>query len=508
MKLTRKLTLALALSVLLVLALGGYLQTRREVALFNRDSSRDHQLLATKLAAAVGEVRKLEGDRVAEQVLTRASPPGAPVQIRWVRLENGETGEPPLALDAARRALASHREVQVVDERGAGMLLTYHPIPGESPALLELSESLAEQRAYTRVTVLNVCAATLIVGVVCGLVAYGLGASIVGAPVRQLVDKARRVGRGDLKSPLVLRANDELGLLAREMNARSENLANARARADAEAAARIGALEQLRHADRLATVGKLAAGIAHELGTPLNVVAGRAQMIESGKVEAAEARSSARIIARQAERMSAIIRQLLDFARQGNVQTSQVELLQLLQEAVDLLAPLGQKRRVRVQVSAASRTASATVSRGHMLQAVMNLIVNAVQASRENAVVDVEVGQSHNVVTPNGKRGSFATITVKDSGQGMTREVKDHAFEPFFTTKGVGEGTGLGLSVAYGIVSDHGGFITVRSEPGLGSDFRIHLPLTRSDSEPLLESPRVDTGASPRASEPGPAPSR
>lgn len=497
MKVTRKLTFAIALGVVLVLGLGGYLQVHREVALFDRDSSRDHQVLAMKLAGTVAEVRRLEGDQIAADVIAHASRPGAALRIRWVRLREGEPGDPPLVPEAARRALATVGEVQLVDHRGAGTLITYYPVLGGQPALIELSESLAEQRAYTRVTVLHVAATTVSVGLICILVAYLLGASIVGAPVRQLVDKARRVGRGELKGPLVLRSDDELGLLAREMNAMCDNLSAAIAKADAEMAARISALEQLRHADRLATVGKLAAGIAHELGTPLNVVAGRAKMIEQGEVLDQDARGSARVIVEQTQRMSAIIRQLLDFARQRGSQTGSVDLCHLLREAVELLAPLGQKRHVKVQISAASRSAMTTISRGHMLQAVMNLIVNAVQASRENSVVDVEAGQSDEIAAaPSGARGPFATITVKDHGQGMTEEVATHAFEPFFTTKGVGEGTGLGLSVAYGIVSDHGGFITVSSELGRGSEFRIHLPLTGQNAQPRLATPASPAPAS------------
>jgi signal transduction histidine kinase len=472
MQLTRKLTLAIASGVAFVLAVSGALQTRREIAQFERDSTRDHQVLAAKLAAAVTEVRRLEGDRMAADVIAHASDPGAALRIRWVQLEPGGPGDPPLLSAAARRALERREEVQQVDPSGHGMLVTYHPVAGGAPALIEVSESLAEARAYTRVTQLNVGATTVAVGMVCVLIAYMLGASIVGAPIRKLVGKARRVGRGDLREPLVLRQNDEFGLLAREMNAMCENLAAAMAKAEAETAARISALEQLRHADRLATVGKLAAGIAHELGTPLNVVCGRARMIEIGEVSPEQARGSARVIAEQAQRMTAIIRQLLDFARQRGPQMGNVDLLHLVREAVDLLAPLGKKRKVVVRIAATSRAQTATISRSHMLQAVMNLIVNAMQASPEGGVVDVEVGHSDE-----DPAGPMATLTVTDYGQGMSREVTDHAFEPFFTTKGVGEGTGLGLSVTYGIVSEHRGFITVRSELGRGSTFCIHLPL-------------------------------
>src|SRR5204863_590761 len=120
--------------------------------------------------------------------------------------------------------------------------------------------------------------------------------------------KARRVGTGDLSGPLHLRQRDELGELANEINLMCERLAE-------ERGAREQATEQLRHADRLTTVGKLASGLAHELGTPLNVVRGRAKLIVDHEVEGKEVTDSARIVVEQAERMTALIRQLLDFAR-------------------------------------------------------------------------------------------------------------------------------------------------------------------------------------------------
>jgi two-component system, NtrC family, sensor kinase len=138
---------------------------------------------------------------------------------------------------------------------------------------------------------------------------------MVGRPTRRLRDFARRTGTGDLGGSLRAQQRDEIGELAAEMNRMCERLREANDRLQRETAARIGAIEQLRHTDRLRPVGTLASGIAHELRTPLNVVAGRAKMVASGEVIGAEATDSCRIIVDQVDRIAKIIRQLLDFAR-------------------------------------------------------------------------------------------------------------------------------------------------------------------------------------------------
>src|SRR5206468_11104743 len=126
--------------------------------------------------------------------------------------------------------------------------------------------------------------------VIAGMLALVLGVLFIGRPISRLAAKARRVGTGDLSGPLQLSQRDELGELAKEINLMCERLAD-------ERSAREQATDQLRHADRLTTVGKLASGLAHELGTPLNVVAGRAKLIATGEVEGAEVIDSARIVA-------------------------------------------------------------------------------------------------------------------------------------------------------------------------------------------------------------------
>jgi signal transduction histidine kinase len=300
--------------------------------------------------------------------------------------------------------------------------------------------------------------------------------------VRALVEQARRIGAGELGTRLDLSQHDEIAELGREMNAMSSKLSDANARLVAETAARVHALEQLRHADRLVTVGKLASGIAHELGTPLNVVSGRAKMISQSPASDEPMRNNARIVMEQSERMAQIIRQLLDFARAGKPNKASVDLRHLVASTLSLLRPIAEKRRVTLQLETAEPVSDVIVDAAQLQQVVTNLVVNAVQATPESGVVEIGLHtslrpQRDSAPGPEKPARAYVCITVTDRGIGMSAETLERIFEPFFTTKDVGEGTGLGLAVAYGIVQEHGGFITVESKLAAGSRFEVYLPV-------------------------------
>jgi signal transduction histidine kinase len=269
--------------------------------------------------------------------------------------------------------------------------------------------------------------------------------------------------------------------MAAELDAAAQEVAR-------ETAARLRALEQLRHADRLTTAGKLASGLAHELGTPLNVVAGRAKMIASDEVESpAEGRESARIIAEQAERMTRIVRQLLDFARRGVSEKRSTDLGALASQTAALLEALASKRGVSLRCAEPARPVWAGVDAAQISQAVTNLVVNAIHASAAGSEVTLAVSACD--VAPEGRPGPWVVLEVRDRGTGISAEQLPEIFDPFFTTKPVGEGTGLGLTVAHGIAEEHGGWIDVESEPSRGSCFRIWLPRGPLDGSAARRSP-------------------
>jgi signal transduction histidine kinase len=242
------------------------------------------------------------------------------------------------------------------------------------------------------------------------------------------------------------------------------------------------AVEQLRHADRLNAIGKMAAGVAHELGTPLNVVGGRAQLIAMERVTGPDVRKSAETIQRQVERMSQILRNMLDFARRGGGASGPVELGRIVRDTVSLLQPLAVKSRVTLSVEEGEPVV-ARIPAAELQQVLTNLVMNAVHAMPSGGGVHLSLGvQEVNEPPPYAMRApSYAFIRVRDEGTGIPESVLPHIFDPFFTTKEVGVGTGLGLSVSFGIVRDHGGWIAVCSEVGRGAELTIFLPQSSAD---------------------------
>ena len=477
MRLTRKLILALTLVTVIVLGVHALLRVRREVELFEDDTLRDDAFMARVLARAVKDAWRAGGEPAAAAIFRDTELTGHTVRVRWVWLDRVDPHVPAaLREDARRHKLGATR---VAGPNGDDLVtLVAIQVPDGRLGGLELVEPLAAQRRYIRTTVRDTVVSTAILIATLSAASLLVGLIFIGGPTRALVAKARRVAGGDLSGPLAITQRDELGQLAAEINAMCDQLAGARDRATAETEARIATVEQLRHADRLTTVGRLAAGVAHELGTPLNVVAGRAQMIAAGELAGDEIATSARIIDEQAKRMTAIVRQLLDFARARPARREVVALRTLTTRTLAIVETIARTKGVQVTLVDGAAV-DATADDGPLQQALLNLLVNAIQATAPGGVVTISIDETE--ATPPagspGARGRWARLTVDDKGIGIAAADLPRVFEPFFTTKGIGEGTGLGLAVTYGIVRDAGGWIDVVSEPGRGSVFSVYLPV-------------------------------
>jgi signal transduction histidine kinase len=351
-------------------------------------------------------------------------------------------------------------------------------LPNARAAAVEVGESLRNELTFIRTSHNAMAIATLGIAAVCGLIAMGLGWWFVGRPMALLRDKTRRVGEGDFSGRLVLRQRDEIGELAREIDAMCDRIVEANERLARESDARVAAIEQLRHTDRLATVGQLASGVAHELGTPLNVVSARAKMIAANEGATEPIVQHAKIVVEQAERMTDIIRQLLDFSRRRGMKPGLVDLRTIVTRAVDMVSSVADANHVQIVTQLPGAPVLARADQGQLEQALTNFVLNGIQAMPQGGTL--RVGASTRRVRPpaepGGPEADYLCLIVTDEGEGISRDNLLRIFEPFFTTKGVGQGTGLGLSVAYGIVSEHGGWIDVESQVGSGSRFIIHLP--------------------------------
>ena len=479
MRLTAKLIVAFMVGNILLAAIYGYLAVQREVRIFERTAMEEAEIIGK----AMSDVWRRRGRSEMIEVLRQVADGNLSMRIRWVRFDSRpeEDSFPSCAAERlAAIALGQPVEVEATDADGQCWMIVYWPIAADAGEKVALEFARSEMALDESKRDIVYRIAMLIGGmaVLSGLFAFVLGVRFVGAPLRQLMEKTRRVACGDLTGPIHLASRDELAELGESLNQMCDQLARSQTRIREETAARIAAMEQLRHADRLKTVGRLASGIAHELGTPLNVISGRAGLIASGRLSPEEVNQSAVAIKREAEKMTAIIRQVLDFARPSSPHKAPVDLRPIVRQTTDLLAPLAEKRSIRLDFSEGSEPLVAEADAGQIQQVLTNLIVNAVQAMASGGKVEISL-QRRRAEPPDGPSDAaknWLCIDVRDWGVGIPEEHVQHLFEPFFTTKGVGEGTGLGLSIAYGIVQEHGGWIDVTSRPAEGSCFTVFLP--------------------------------
>jgi two-component system NtrC family sensor kinase len=482
MKLTLKLSLTFLLGLTLVLAVYAWSTLNREADLFSSDMQRDNLLTARVIAVAVEKPAAGSDSDNVKAILRRINLLESPVRVRWVSLDPSSRGSDAAGLTGPQRAALSQGRQSVVvtaGRRNGEEMLTYVPVPADGlRGAIEVAEPMADLQRYIKGTFVRIATTTVAIVLVCGLLVVLIGTRLVGRPVSRLVDGFRRVAIGDLAHRPEVSQRDELGELAVEFGAMCDQLGDARKHAAEEAAKRLEALEQLRHADRLRTVGQLTAGVAHELGTPLNVVWARASMIARGEAVGDEARGCAMVIEDQSQRMTRIIRSLLEFARPRPPQKALVDLRQIAQNTLDVLGATARKQGVSLELIGESAASPAEVDAGQIQQVLSNLVLNAIQAMSEGGQVTVGVG-AERVFPPadvGGPEAEFLCLFVQDQGPGIAEADLPKIFEPFFTTKEIGEGTGLGLSISRGIIREHGGWIAVTSSTGRGARFTIYLP--------------------------------
>jgi signal transduction histidine kinase len=475
MRLTRKFIAALVIGVAFVALIQGYLDYQREREVFDRQLQGEAKSLGRALANGVAGVWTRDGEAAAQEFLRIATPKGERTQVRFVWPDAKGRFAPKIPRDELEPLMQKGDPVTLSDHH-AGYLLTYIPIrlPEERIGALEFKQSYEGFDAYVRDSLRNQIIGSAAAVLIAAALALGLGVVFIGRPISKLANKARRVGTGDLSAPLQLKQRDELGELADEINLMCERLSE-------EQDARARATEQLRHADRLTTVGKLASGLAHELGTPLNVVSGRARLIADREVEGTEVVDSARIVAEQADRMTALIRQLLDFARPRAPQPAPVNVTTLAARVCQLIATIARKANVTLVPPPPDESLRLEADDGQLTQVLTNLVVNAIHAIGQRGTVEISASTVEQIPPRyvGGGAETWMAIAVRDTGRGMDETTRERIFEPFYTTKQVGEGTGLGLSVSWGIVREHGGWIDVQSELNKGSTFTVYLPMTR-----------------------------
>jgi two-component system, NtrC family, sensor kinase len=435
------------------------------------------QMIRNQFQTNLDEVEELFSDyRTKLEKEFRAGSPISDNQREWNTVHKIES-------DLARIREESLRQEWTFDrnriDRLDGELKELQLLAAELPSYLydKMSNFRDDVRSQYRTLIIGTWITSISAGLIFALFVK-LFYQWVFQPLRLLIAGSRRVAAGQFGHRIHLESHDEMAELAEAMNHMTASFQAVRDDLDRQVQERT---KQVVRGEQLASVGFLAAGVAHEINNPLASIAMCAESLEtriqellvSGDPEHAVIANYLQMIQGEAFRCKGITERLLDFSRIGQGKRQNTDLGELVQGVIEMVGHLGkyQHKEVRLEVEG---PILAPVNPQEIKQVVLNLLTNAFDSIEGNGLVRVHVGH----------RAGFAEITVIDNGCGMSPEVMEHIFEPFFTRRREGQGTGLGLSISYRIIADHGGQLEAQSPgPGQGATFRVRLPSPASQKE-------------------------
>lgn len=352
-------------------------------------------------------------------------------------------------------------------------ITAYDPIEdifGERVGMLYvgvLESKYVEMRWQTLSVFVIIILAGLCIAIVLG---YILGLRIL-RPVNQLIEASKMVSNGDLTPEFGPVSKGEIGVLQKTFMEMVKSLKE-RDR-QLKAASEIKLLQS----EKQASIGRLAAGVAHEINNPLTGVLTFTHMLLKRKNLEGEVKADLETIARATERVRGIVKGLLDFSRQTEIDTVLTDVNELIRETLPLVENQALVKGITFCFDPGEGIPQRTMDRSQFQSVLMNIIINAIDATEAGGhiIFATNLGISTGKYNQRG-----IEIAITDTGLGIPAENLDKLFDPFFTTKEVGRGTGLGLAVSYGIIERHGGTIRVKSKVGQGSTFIIWLPLEES----------------------------
>ncbi len=285
---------------------------------------------------------------------------------------------------------------------------------------------------------------------------------LIGKPVKQLVKAIKIVADGNLEYKITKFKNDELGLLGRSFNEMTSRLVTTQ--------------RQLYQSDKLASLGRLTSGIAHEINNPLTGVLAYTSILLKRDDVKPDVKKDLEVVVRESKRCREIVKGLLDFARQEPPIKTFVSVNEIINRTIRILSNQLNLKKIKIQMKTSDNLPAIRADANQLQQILMNLLVNATDAIEEE-------GEKIKISTSEGKLDGQDCITIKitDFGCGIPKEDLTKIFEPFYTTKGQ-KGTGLGLAVVWGIIEKHDGKIEVESEMDKGTTFVIQLPITEKST--------------------------
>lgn len=290
----------------------------------------------------------------------------------------------------------------------------------------------------------------------------------IAMPIRELTEATRNVAAGDLTKKITINRSDEFGTLAESFNKMSADLQEHQ--------------RKLVQAEKMASIGRLAAGIAHEINNPIGIILGYTSILKNEKNIPKEIQNDLKAISQEAEQCKRIVNELLNFSRPVGPGSDIFDMRKLISDVLSRASNINKSGNIVIKKNLPSRPLRVQADYERLRQAYFNIVKNAIDVMRDGGTLEVALRQSEIWDESRKKGGSSKVIEtlIADSGPGIMPENIERIFEPFFTTKE--EGTGLGLSIVYNAIKGYGGNISVNSRPGEGTVFRITLPLYKETS--------------------------
>jgi signal transduction histidine kinase len=503
MRIATRLTLLLLIAVALVMTGYAYLRTQQERQRVIGEMQQEVLVLANaiKLVAehALRDRRPQDIQELLAEMVHEQNPIDR-VRIYDRRLEEiaGASSEAAASTIVPREELAEvlksgRSVVRYLDSPMRPVVYVILPLRGrrgEAVGVFEVVHLATRvQRQIVEATRENILRLSLL-SLTIALVIWVAARVSIRRPLDRLVRAVLAFGRGDLGQRIPHRRRDEIGQLAAAFNHMAEELQQAQGEVTSQARARLELERQLQQEQKLAAVGRLASEVAHELGTPLNIISGRAESIRKALPIDHPLERHIAIILRQTERIAGIIRQVLDYTRPRRPSVAPVPVGPVLARLVELLEPLAQRRGVELKAEIAAGLPTILADSELLQHALMNLVTNALDATPSGgrvhlAATDVLGPEAETPdVRPRVRRGvdpdPCVTITVTDTGGGIPPQRLERIFEPFFSTKETGRGTGLGLPIVEDIVHAHRGSVEIASQEGRGTSVVLRWPAARA----------------------------
>jgi two-component system, NtrC family, sensor kinase len=346
----------------------------------------------------------------------------------------------------------------------------YEPIENINHQRIGILYVGVSEQKYTdikREAIIIFLAITILGALVSMALSYYVARRISG-PINRLVSASREVAHGNLDAKVQARSNDELGELATSFNTMAAALKQRDEKLKEYTTSKI------RESERLAIIGQLAAGVAHELNNPLQGIVSYSHLVLETMPNEEWSRTNIEKIVIQANRCRDIVRGLLDFSRQRQIEKRLYDINMVLKECVSLLENQALFHNIKITTNLDPKLPLVVFDPSQIERVFMNIIINAAEAMDGNGklLINTRLNPDENV----------AEISFKDTGPGISQENLEKIFSPFFTTKDPGHGTGLGLAISYGIVKEHKGTISVQSEIGAGATFTVKLPATLEET--------------------------